>query len=121
MSTKSWDCDWLDPHGTVSAAELARMCQLSAAELEELVDYGLLLPVTGGPSARLFSAASVQPLRQAAALRSLFDLDMFVVGLMFCQLERIAQLEQQVRSLDAHLRRPRPEREGPARWREPHG
>lgn len=120
MSTRSRDSDWLDPHGTVSAAELARMCQLSVSELEELVDYGLLQPVAGAPRSRIFSGASVQPLREAAALRNLFDLDLFVVGLMFCQLERVAQLEQQVRSLHAHLRRPRPERDGPAPWREPH-
>lgn len=121
MKVDVHDSDWLDPHGTVSQAELSRMCRLSVAELEELVEYGLLVPAAGRPAAWTFHAGCVQPLRQAAALRGSFDLDVFVLGLLFSQLERIAHLEQQLRALHAHLPPHAVPREGPASWREPHG
>lgn len=112
--------EWDDPHGTIGEEELARASGLSPAQLEELVDYGLLAPVGGVPSALVFSAACVQPLREANALRNRFDLDVFVAGLMFSQLERIAQLEQQVRTLQGHAPHPGLPRDGPSPWREPH-
>ena len=59
-------------------------------------------------------------LREAARLRAQFDLDLFTVALLLGYLQRIARLEHQLRSLQAHV--PYPQhlpREGPAPWREP--
>lgn len=121
MSVETHDLAWLDARATVGESELARMCRLSIADLEELVEYGLLAPVGGTPSAYVFSAGCVQPLRQAGALRARFDLEPFVLGLLFTQFERIARLEQQLRTLQAHLPDAAPVRDGPAPWHEPHG
>lgn len=113
--------DVLHLHGSalVDADELARMCGLSAAEISELVEYGSLLPVEAG-GAR-FSAGCVPPLRTACRLRADFDLDLFTVSLLLGYLQRIAELEQHVRTLEAHLPHARrTERDGPAPWREPH-
>lgn len=112
---------WLDASRTVTQAELARMCRLSVIEVEELVEYGLLMPLAGQPTLHQFSAGCVQPLRQAGALRERFDLDLFVLGLMYSQFEHIARLEQELRSLQAHVSHAGPARDGPALWREPHG
>lgn len=106
MNAETHDLAWLDARATVAESELASMCRLTTAEIEELVEYGLLAPVEGGPSAYVFSAACVQPLRQAGALRHRFDLDPFVLGLLFSQLERMARLEQELRRLQAHLPHP---------------
>jgi chaperone modulatory protein CbpM len=97
------------------------MSGLSVAELQELVEYGLLTPAGGSASEPLFHAGCVPSLRRASALRARFDLDLFVLGLMFSQLEHIELLEQQLRTLRAHVPHPGPPREGPSSWREPHG
>lgn len=113
--------EWLDVHGTVGAPELARICNLTLPELDELVDYGLLTPVAASGPQRVFSAACVPSLREASALRSRFDLELFVLGLVFSQLQRISDLEREVRTLHAHLPHSLPGRDGPGSWREPHG
>lgn len=110
---------WLDAQRAVDEAELAHMCQLTVRELEELVEYGVLVPLAG--PVRQFSAACVGPLREALRLRRHYDLDLFTASLLLGYLQRIMQLEQQVRGLQAQL--PHPQllpREGPATWHEPH-
>lgn len=106
----------------VGAAELARMCGMAVAEIAELVEYGALVPLErSAPGEPVFSAAWVPALRTAAALRGDFDLDLFTVSLLFGYLQRIAELEQHVRTLEAQLPRPhQASRDGPALWREPH-
>lgn len=116
------DLSWLDPHRRIDQRELLQMCSLTPDDIDELVDYGALEPlVAEGAIERQFSAGCVPPLREAVRLRAHYDLDLFTVSLLLGYLQRIAHLEQQVRSLQAHL--PHPQllpREGPTPWREPH-
>ncbi len=123
MATDPTDLHWLDPHRSVEQGELAQMCCLTVAELDELVEYGALLPVVpdAGGGLRQFSAACVAPLREAVRLRGYYDLDLFTVSLLLGYLQRIDHLEHQLRALQAHV--PHPQvlpREGPTPWREPH-
>jgi chaperone modulatory protein CbpM len=113
---------WLEPQRRVDESELTRMCELTSAELDELVEYGALVPMLDEAAAvRQFSAGCVGPLREVARLRAHYDLDLFTVGLLLGYLQRIAHLEQQVRTLQAHLPHPQQlPREGPTPWREPH-
>ena len=122
MATDPSEWTWLDPQRRIDLPELAHMCRLSPAELDELVEYGALVPVPGeSAGARQFSASCVAPLREAERLRSWYDLDLFTVSLLVQHLQRIAQLEQQLRHLQAHVGPPPTlPREGPAPWREPH-
>ena len=122
MAAEAPDWTWLDPLRRVDQEELAQLCGLSSAELEELVEYGGLVPVANqAGGTRQFSASWVAPLREAARLRSWYDLDLFAVSLLLGYLQRIAQLEQQLRHLNAHVPHPQPlPREGPTPWREPH-
>lgn len=120
MNVELHEFAWLDARCTIEQSELGQACRLSVDEIEELVDYGLLTPLGGDPARHVFSAACVQPLREAAGLRARFDLDLFALGLLFGQLDRIAGLERQVHGLRARVP-PQPEREGPAGWNEPHG
>ena len=116
--------DWtpLEPHRRIDQVELAFMCSLTLAEVDELVDYGALVPLAGeSGETRQFSAGNVPPLREAARLRMHYDLDLFTVSLLLGYLQRIAHLEQQLRGMHAHLPHPpNLPREGPTPWREPH-
>ncbi len=114
MNTEEWM--WLDARRAVEAGELARMCGLTAEDLAELVDYGALEALQDGT----FRADVVAPLREALRVRVRFDLDLFTAGLLLKYLQRIDAMERELRALRAHGPGEPPEREGPARWLEPH-
>jgi chaperone modulatory protein CbpM len=95
---------WLDPRESVDLPELAGICRLEVAEVLELVEYGALVPLPQAGAQRRFSGACVPPLREAARLRADLDLDLFTVSLLLRYLQRIDDLEHQVRSLQAQLR-----------------
>jgi len=65
---------WLN--GREVESELSSVCAMSATELDELVDYGALVPMNSAQPERLFSAECVMPLRTASQLRCDFDLDL---------------------------------------------
>jgi chaperone modulatory protein CbpM len=103
METTDIELTWLDERETITVSELSRVCALSAEELDELVDYGALLPLREVRHERLFSADCVMPLRSAGRLRRDFDLDLFAVALLLEHLRRIDVLERQVRALEARV------------------
>ena len=123
MTTHVVEVAWLDARETVSMSELSRVCGLSQPELEELLEYGALVPLEGGSPERLFSAECVATLRHAGRLRRDFDLDLFAVALLVDYLHQIDVLERQLKSLQAQLpaHTREAQREGPGPWREPHG
>ena len=103
MEQQLLDVAWLDAREAVTLAALAQICALRGDELDELMDYGALVPMQDVRQERLFSAECVMPLRTAGKLRQDFDLDLFTVGLLLGYLNRIETLERQVQSLQAHL------------------
>ena len=123
MSTPVVEVAWLDSRETVTRAELASVCGLTEAELVELMEYGAVHALEGHGAVQLFSAECVPQLRRAGRLRRDYDLDLFAVALLVEYLNRIDELEQQLRRLRAHLppHPPQMQREGPQPWREPHG
>lgn len=99
---------WLDTRQSVSAAELSRVCAISADEVDELVQYGALAPLAQGvpvPQEPRFSADCVVALRAACKMRLDYDLDLFTVALLVGYLNRINALEQQLQSLHARASR----------------
>jgi chaperone modulatory protein CbpM len=124
MNAQVVEVGWLDARETVSVAELSRVCGLSAAELDELVEYGALAPLHRNGGEHIFSAECIVPLRTAGRLRQDFDLDLFAVAILLGYISRIEDLERELKSLRAYLpRQPHTTHrdEGPAPWREPHG
>jgi chaperone modulatory protein CbpM len=123
MSTHVGEVAWLDARETVSMVELSRVCGLTPAELEELMEYGALAPLDRSQPERVFSAECIGGLRRAGRLRRDFDLDLFAVALLLDYLNRIDMLERQLKSLQAHFpaHAQPPHREGPQPWHEPHG
>jgi chaperone modulatory protein CbpM len=98
---RTLELTWLDSRETVSLAELSRACGMNADELAELVDYGALAPVESTAQGSFFSADCIVQLRTVGKLRVDFDLDVFTVAVLMGYLDRIDELERQVRSLQA--------------------
>jgi len=96
---------WLHEHYEFSLAELCELSGLSEADLRELVDYGVLAPVD--PDARhwSFSADRLVVARSARRLRRDFELDPHAVALAVALLERVRDLEEELRDLRAKLPR----------------
>jgi chaperone modulatory protein CbpM len=90
----------LDTTEIITLTELAQCCGMSPAELDELVDYNALVPLTSLPE-RAFSAHWLTPMRTAAKLRLDFDLDLFTVAILLEKLIQIELLERQVQALQA--------------------
>lgn len=109
MKPQPNDWIWLDSQETVSSVELSEVCGLSPADLEELVDYGALVPISDarpeplGEARLRYSAEWVPPLRVAVKLRQDFDLDLFTVAMVLGYLTRIESLERQLNALKARL------------------
>lgn len=110
MPAQTPDSFSFDTTETITLSELAQCCGMTPQDLDELVDYSALVPVTCTAPERIFSAHWVVPLRSAAKLRFDFDLDLFTVAMLLGNLNRIDILERQVQSLLAlvpkHLRPP---------------
>lgn len=124
MNAQVVEVGWLDARETITAPELSRACGLSAAELDELIEYGALAPLRRNEAERVFSAECIVPLRIAGRLRQDFDLDLFAVSILLGYINRIEELEREVKSLKARLpRQPHTTHrdDGPEPWREPHG
>lgn len=114
--------DWIWPDAeTISISELSRSCQLTSADIDELIEYGALAPLQRDANELVFSACT-PALRAACKLRQDYDLDLFTVALLMEHLNRIDALEREIRTLQAHLpaHLAAPHRDGPQPWREPH-
>ena len=96
---------WLDERRTVTLAELAELSGLSEADLQELMDYHALQPCDPGAVESTFTADCVVTARTASRLRTDFELETSGLALVVTLLERIRDLERQLRNLDAQ--RPR--------------
>jgi hypothetical protein len=88
---------------TIGITELAYVCAMSRDELEELMEYGALLPLASLRAEPEFALEWMQPLRIAGKLRREYDLDLFVMVIVMDYLRRIEALEAQVQSLQAQI------------------
>jgi chaperone modulatory protein CbpM len=103
MSTELVDAAWLSESGQVSLEELAALSGLAPAALRELVDYGVLRPVDTAEVQWSFGAHWVVMTRTACRLRDDFELDLDALALTVSFLDRIRDLEVQLRSAHARL------------------
>ena len=96
---------WLDGRQELSLGELAGLSGLSEAELQELMDYGILVPVEPGATPPLFGAGCIVTARAACRLRTDFELDAPALALALTLLGRVRELETQLRDLSAQFPR----------------
>lgn len=94
---------WLHEHYELSLAELCDLSGLSETEVRGLVDGGAIAPAD--PLARkwTFRADRLVVARSAFRLRKDFDLDEQGLALAVALLERVRDLEEQLRGLRARL------------------
>lgn len=108
MNLEHAEAIWLDERGGITLLELTECSGLTADEVRELVDYGVLAPVAGGAEP-LFAPACIAAARTAARLRSDFEVDARGLALALTLIERIQSLEAELRAVTARL---------PRRWHE---
>ena len=94
---------WLHEQHELLLEELCELSGLSEAELRELVDYGVLAPIDSHAQHWTFSADRLIVARSARRLRKDFDLDPHGVALAVALLERVHDLEAELRDLRARL------------------
>lgn len=99
---------WLHEHHELPAIELAELSGLSEAEIQELMDYGAIEPIDPSAAQQTFDAQSLAAARTACRLRDDFDLNPPAVALALALLDRVHDLEAQVRELRARLPRRMP-------------
>jgi chaperone modulatory protein CbpM len=94
-----------DENERISVRELCTISGLTEAELQELVDYGALIPAGGAATTWSFSSYSVRVARKAGKLRNEFELDAHGVSVVLRFVERIEMLEGELQALRARLPR----------------
>ena len=106
MALEPAEISWLTEDRQFTVAELAELSGLSETELRELVDYGAITPVDPGSSQWVFTANCLTTVQVACRLRVSFDLEPHGVALVVSLLDRIKDLESQLRELRARASRP---------------
>ncbi len=102
FTAQQLEADQSDP-GTVDIIELSRASGLSWDDVQELVEYGALVPLPASAQDMVFSASCVVSVRTVARLRAEFDLDLFTAGMFLGYIEQIRSLECTVRALQARM------------------
>ena len=105
MRPEADEAFWLSHESECSLAELAAQSGLSEAELLELVDYGAIAPVEPRAAPHRFRSSCVVVVRTAYRLRRDFDLDPPALAFALSLLERMRELEGELRDLRALLPR----------------
>ena len=105
------DALWIEPaaaDGAWTLSTLARISGLTASELRELVDYGALHPENADVVTEerwLFPPRCVVTVRTAVRMRRDFDLDPAGLALALTLVDRIRDLEDELRRAQALLPR----------------
>ena len=105
MTGEYCDALWPDEREAVPLRAVAEVTGLSEGELLQLIDCGALAPFAGASGQRMFSVQSIAIARTARRLRDDFELEPHGVAVLLAYLERIHELEAQLRALRARLPR----------------
>jgi len=106
MKFELTEMHWLDRHQPLTLAELAELSGLPATELWDLVENGVLTPLDPTAATQNFGAECLAVARTAARLRADFELNPAGLTLALTLLDRVRELEAQLRSVHARLPRP---------------
>jgi chaperone modulatory protein CbpM len=99
------DALWLDERGAVTLIELAQCSGLSEVELLELVDMGAIEPLDPDAGQWSFGSHCIVAARAASRLRKDFELDTSGLAVVLSLLDRVHELENEVRHMHARLPR----------------
>lgn len=105
MTTERDEAFGFDEERPLALSDLADLSGLSEAEVLELVDYGALSPADATAEQCVFTVHAVTIARTARRLREEFELEPHGVALLLSCLDRIRDLEEQLRALQVRLPR----------------
>lgn len=105
MTVEYCDALWPDERQTIPLRSVAEVSGLSEGELLQLIDCGALAPFSETSGQVMFSIQSIAVARTARRLRDDFELDPHGVAVLLAYLDRIRELEAQLRALQARLPR----------------
>jgi chaperone modulatory protein CbpM len=91
----------IDELGELSFAQLIECSGMTEAELRELIEYGALVPVDPATPSWMFRGDALPIARSAGRLRREFDLDLHGIAVLLRFIERIQELEAELRALRA--------------------
>ena len=91
----------IDERGEIRWEQLMEVSGLPEAELRELVDDGALVPVDRHAAAWSFDAHALVLARTAGRLRRELDLDAHALAIVLRFVERIEELEAELRAFQA--------------------
>lgn len=94
---------WFDERHELSLRELAERSGLSEADLHELVDAGVIAPVDPARAPRHFRAECIVTAKTACRLRDDLELDAHGLAVALTLLDRVRDLEEQLRDLRVKL------------------
>lgn len=97
MQHDTTEITWISETHTISAIELAKLCRISEIELRHFTQEGIVAPVQGEPET--FSGNCIGKLKTICRLRDELELEEHALGVVMSLLERIEQLETEVRLL----------------------
>jgi len=100
---KTGQAMWLHERLELALEEVCELSGLTETELRELVDFGVLAPIDPDAQHWAFGADRLVVARSARRLRRDFDLDPHAVALVVALLERVRDLEEELRDLRARL------------------
>ena len=103
MRTELTSAEWLHEQAEISIAELAQTSGMPAALLRELVEYGALTPVDAGAQEWRFTVKCVVAVRTVSRLREDFELDANALSVALNLVERIHNLEAELRSVRSQI------------------
>jgi len=105
MKTEIIEGLWLDERQEIALTKLVELSGIPEAELLELADYGAIVPIdpSAKPKQWTFTAKWIVTVRTAWRLRNSFELGPHDVALVVTLLDRIQDLEAQLRELRAQL------------------
>jgi len=101
MNTGTEAAFWMDTRTRLTLSEVAENCGITESVVQELVEYGALTPTGAQPGEWVFTAECVMSVRKAARLCTDLELETSAMALVVSFLERIHDLEAQVRRLRA--------------------
>ncbi len=105
MRVELGELTWLDEHRELTLAELSELSGLSEAELRELEDCGAIAPADPTAVTQTFGAQCIVIARTAFRLRHDFELDERGLAVALALIDRVRELEAELRSLSAQLPR----------------
>jgi chaperone modulatory protein CbpM len=105
MKVELTEAVWLEERGFVTLRELAECSGLSEPDLEDLVALGAIEPVDPDAQQWNFAARCIIAARAAFRLRNDFELDVQGLALVMSLLDRVEELETELKRLHARVPR----------------